>query len=122
MRALIALVLLSDIACGVPGRADAPLVSPTPDAYLTLTNPARRGAAMTAILVTAPGSRCEIAVRYPGAPPSTDLIPKTVPERGQLQWIWIVAESTPRGNYPVDATCTLPSGRRTTARATLQVP
>ena len=87
----------------------APTSTSTPAAgvsFSSLSSPVKRGGTARAVVATTPNTRCTIKVVYNGVTSSASgLGPKTSDGSGSVSWSWTVANSTPKGSWPVTVTC-----------------
>lgn len=65
-----------------------------------------RGAMASITVQTAPGTQCDIVVRYKSGPSKAKgLEPKAAGSDGRITWSWTVGRNTTSGSWPVTVTC-----------------
>lgn len=90
--------------------------------FTFVSSPVSPGRTATASVRTTAGSSCSIVVTYKSGPSTAQgLYPKTADGSGNVSWSWTVGTRTTPGSWPIDVTCTSPSGARASQRAHFEV-
>ncbi len=84
---------------------------------LSVTSPVTRGETAIATAKTVPRADCTIVVTYSsGIAAARGLEGKAADGAGDVSWSWTVGADTISGSWPVEVSCSTPSGLRAIAR------
>lgn len=99
-----------------------PTTTAADEISLSVTSPVSRGQAAIATAKTVAGADCTITVTYSSGPSTAEgLGPKTADGAGNVSWSWTVPTSAIPGSWPVEVSCSTPSGLRAVARLSFTV-